>query len=143
MDAFFPNANLFGEFFEIKDKNLSKKIFLDLLWEKDKIVKLPELLVNWISFQRYNHTNKAYLSFFVIDIEEKGAISFIEAVDLIVWLNLSNKRLNTEKILRKIWEKMNLNLEKYIELSLFEKIVENFSKVLFSGPNPKTEENLN
>ena len=51
---------------------------------------------------------------------------------IIAWLNFEKTITKREKILRKIWVKLKLNTEILVTLNLYKKILENFSKILFT-----------
>ena len=121
----------FSEFFEFEDKKKAKMFFFALLWPSCKFLDLKELLINYIALQDYSITNKSYLSFFIMDDQDKESISFQNLVDIISFLSLDSKNIQKEKLLRKIYKKMTLNSDNYINLMIYEKIVKNFQKVLF------------
>lgn len=135
LGAFILEYNSFVEFFSIDDKKLAKSLFSLLLWPNTKFLDLRELLVNWVAMQNWSAVNKAYIAYHVIDLEEKGTIDFEGFMDIVVWLNIVCDRVKKERIVKKIWEKFKINLEESIDLGFYEKIVQNFSEVLFPDFN--------
>ena len=121
----------FADFFDFEDKKKAKLFFFSLQWPNYKFIDLKELLINYIAVQDYSITNKSYLSFFIMDDQDSESISFEDLVDIITFLSLDNKKVQKEKLLRKIYKKMTLNSDNYINLMIYEKIVKNFQKVLF------------
>lgn len=139
LNAYILDYNSFVDFFSIGDKKIAKGLFSLLLWPNTKFLDLRELLVNWVAMQNWSAVNKAYIAYHVIDLEEKGTIDFEGFMDIVVWLNIVCDRVKKERIVKKIWEKFRINLEESIDLGFYEKIIQNFSEVLF--PDINSDEN--
>lgn len=76
--------------------------------------------------------NRACLAFYLFDLKELDEINFDSMVLIIARLDQSNGLNKKRQILEKIWAKLKLEIDQPISLQIYEKIIINFSKVLFT-----------
>jgi len=102
-----------------------------------KSVNLQEILINWIAFQNWTDTNKAYMAFYVMDIHSTGYISFDQFYHLLCWIHLENVSDRREKMLKQIFEIMKLNIVDPIDIRTMENIIHSYQTSLLDPTKMK------
>jgi Ca2+-binding EF-hand superfamily protein len=106
-----------------------------------KSVNLQEILINWITFQNWTDTNKAYMAFYVMDIHSSGYITFEQFYHLLCWIHLENVSDRREKMLKQIFEIMKLNLLDAIDIRTMENIIHSYQTSLLDPTKMKVNSN--
>jgi Ca2+-binding EF-hand superfamily protein len=107
-----------------------------------KYVNFQEILINWITFQKWTDTNKAYMAFYVMDIHSSGTISFDQLHSMLSWIHLETLSDKREKILKQIFEIMKLNSSDPIEIRTLENIIHSYQGSLLDPVKLRIDENI-
>lgn len=102
-----------------------------------KSINLQEILINWITFQNWTDTNKAYMAFYVMDIHSTGYISFEQFYHLLCWIHLENVSDRREKMLKQIFEIMKLNILDPMDIRTMENIIHSYQTSLLDPTKMK------
>jgi Ca2+-binding EF-hand superfamily protein len=105
----------------------------------DDILNFQELLINWISFQKWSDINKVHMSFFVIDIHQSEAITFEQLHKMLSWIHLERPSEKRKKVLSHVFSNMKLNTSDPIEIQTLEQIIQSYQSSLLDPSKLRIE----